>query len=327
MNEKSSFSIGLLLKGAAMGIAEVIPGVSGGTIAFITGIYERLINCIKSFDAKAVKLLLSFKLRELFLHVDGMFLLILFAGMVCGIGVGVFGVGYLLEFFPAPLWAFFFGLIVASALYIGRQITKWTAVQMVSMLIGFAIALGVTYFSPAEGSESLLWVFTCGVIAISALILPGVSGSFILLMLGMYTVVRGAAEDAMRNQELSSLLILVAFVLGCGVGLLSFARVMSYAFKHYKNATLALLTGFMIGSLRKIWPWRNIDTVLDKETGEVTRYQEMMYESMDNLQVLRELNVLPQDYQGNAQSVLVVIAAVVGFGVIFLFQYIARESK
>ncbi len=327
MNEKSSFSIGLLLKGVAMGIAEVIPGVSGGTIAFITGIYERLINCIKSFDATALKLLLSFKLRELFLHVDGMFPLILFAGMVCGIGVGVFGVGYLLEFFPAPLWAFFFGLIVASAIYIGRQITKWTAVQMVSMLIGFAIALGVTYFSPAEGSESLLWVFACGVIAISALILPGVSGSFILLMLGMYTVVRGAAEDAMRNQELSSLLILVAFVLGCGLGLLSFARIMSYAFKNYKNATLALLTGFMIGSLRKIWPWRNIDTVLDKETGEVTRYQEMIYESMDNLQVLREFNVLPQDYQGNAQSVLVVIAAVVGFGVIFLFQYIARQSK
>jgi putative membrane protein len=195
------------------------------------------------------------------------------------------------------------------------------------MLIGFTIALGVTYFSPAEGSESLLWVFACGVIAISALILPGVSGSFILLMLGMYTVVRGAAEDAMRNQELSSLLILVAFVLGCGLGLLSFARIMSYAFKNYKNATLALLTGFMIGSLRKIWPWRNIDTVLDKETGEVTRYQEMIYESMDNLQVLREFNVLPQDYQGNAQSVLVVIAAVVGFGVIFLFQYIARQSK
>lgn len=325
MSEKSSISLGLILKGAAMGIAEVIPGVSGGTIAFITGIYERLINSIKSFDAKAVKLLFSFRLKELFNHVDGMFLLFLVAGMVCGIGVGVFGIGYLLEHFPAPLWAFFFGLIIASAIYIGRQITQWKVFQLVSMLVGFIIALGVTYFSPAEGSESLIWVFFCGVIAISALILPGVSGSFILLMLGMYTVVRSAAEDAMRSQELSSILILVAFVLGCGVGLLSFARVMSYAFKHYKDSTLALLTGFMIGSLRKIWPWRNIDTVLDKKTGEVTRYQEMQYESMEHLQVLRELNVLPLDYQGDAQTFLVVIAGAVGFGIIFLFQLLEKK--
>ena len=310
-----------------MGIADVIPGVSGGTIALISGIYEELIDSIDNLNLTSLLVLKKEGFSEFWNKINGRFLLPLILGIGSSI---VFFSGIihdLLIEYPIPVWAFFFGLIVASAIYIGRQLTKWTAVQMVSMLIGFAIALGVTYFSPAEGSESLLWVFTCGVIAISALILPGVSGSFILLMLGLYTVVRGAAEDTMRNQELSSLLILVAFVLGCGVGLLSFARVMSYAFKHYKNATLALLTGFMIGSLRKIWPWRNIDTVLDKETGEVTRYQEMMYESMDNLQVLRELNVLPQDYQGNAQSVLVVIAAVVGFGVIFLFQYIAKESK
>lgn len=325
MNEKPKFSLSLVLKGAAMGVAEVIPGVSGGTIAFITGIYERLINSIKSFNGDAVKLLFSLKLRELFKHLDGSFLFLLLVGMVGGIGVGVFGVGYLLEHFPAPLWAFFFGLIIASAIYIGRQINQWKLLQFVAIIIGFVIALGVTYFSPAQGTTNLLWVFLCGVIAISALILPGVSGSFILLMLGMYTVVRGAAEDAMRNLELSSILILLSFILGCGVGLLSFARVMSYAFKHYKNATLALLTGFMLGSLRKIWPWRNIDTVLDKKTGEVTRFQEMQYESMDDLQVLRELNVLPADFQGDSQTVLVVLAAIVGFALIFIFQLFEKK--
>ena len=326
MNNKSTFSVFTFLKGASMGIAEVIPGVSGGTIAFITGIYERLLNSIKSFDLEAIKLLGGFKLKKFFHHIDGFFLVVLALGMVCGIGVGVLGVGYLLEHFPSPIWAFFFGLIISSALYIGKQVNSWNILALVSLLVGFGIAIGVTFVSPAEGTANLLWVFICGIIAISALILPGVSGSFILLLLGMYTVVRGAAEEVMRHQDISSLYIILSFMLGCGIGLLSFARVMSYAFKNHKNATLALLTGFMVGSLRKIWPWRNVESFLDKESGQLFFTKEVALSDYPEVQIIKEMNVLPQDYLGNPYVIATILSAIIGFAVIFVFQLTEKKS-
>lgn len=319
MSEKSNISISAILKGAAMGIAEVIPGVSGGTIAFITGIYERLINAIKSVDGQALKLLFSFKLKQFFRHIDGTFLLVLGLGMFLGIAVGVLGVGYLLEEYPAPVWAFFFGLIIASAIYIGKQITKWNVGPILGIMLGCAIALGITYISPAEGSTNLLWVFACGAIAISALILPGVSGSFILLLLGMYTVVRGAAESVMLDQDSASIFIILAFMMGCVIGLVSFSRVLSYAFKHYKNLTLSILTGFMIGSLRKIWPWRNVDSYLDKSTMEIVSYDNTN-PLPDDIQVLKEMNVMPSDFIGDPQTLLVIVSGVVGFILIFILD-------
>lgn len=316
----NNVSIKNALVGLAMGMAEVIPGVSGGTIAFISGIYERLLNCIKSFDAKAIKYLFSFEMKKLFKHIDGMFLVMLAIGMGIGIVVGVLGVGYLMDNYPAPLWAFFFGLIIASALFIGRQVERWSLGPILAILIGLVFALGISFVSPTEGSTNLLWVFVCGVIAISALILPGVSGSFLLLLLGMYTVVRGAAESVIVNQDISALGILVVFALGCGVGLLSFARVMSYAFKHYKNTTLALLTGFMLGSLLKIWPWRNIESYYDKATESIVSSIAPGAVIPEDIRVLTEAHVLPASYQGNPQTVLVIISMIVGFLLIFLLM-------
>lgn len=326
MKNNNTFSIATVLKGACMGVAEVIPGVSGGTIAFITGIYERLLNCFKSFDLDALRFLKKFDFKAFFKHIDGFFLITLGAGMFIGIGIGVFGVGYLLDHFPAPLWSFFFGLITSSAFYIGKQVGKWDIISFVALIIGAAIALGVTYISPAEGTNNLIWVFICGVIAISALILPGVSGSFILLLMGMYNVVRGAAESLMVNRDMASLSTIVAFCLGCVVGLLTFARVMSYAFKNFKNTTLALLTGFMVGSLRKIWPWRNIETYMDKSTGQLIPALEYSEDSYPHVQVLKEINVLPETFSGNPQLILVIISAIIGFVLIFVFSSFEKKK-
>ncbi len=321
----NKLNVSSVLKGAAMGIAEVIPGVSGGTIAFITGIYERLINAIKAVDAKAIKLLFSFRLREFYKHIDGPFLLLLGIGMVIGIGVGVLGVGYLLETYPAPVWCFFFGLIIASAIYIARQITQWNIGTILAIAIGTAVALGVTYISPAEGSDHLLWVTACGAIAISALILPGVSGSFILLLLGMYTVVRGAAEELMLNQSSESIMIILAFIVGCVIGLVSFSRVLSYAFKHYKNSTLGILTGFMIGSLRKIWPWRNIESYLDKEDMLIKSYDPSVT-LPEEIQVLKEMNVFPDQFNGDPQTFITIAAGLMGFALIFILDRMDRSK-
>ncbi len=326
MSQSKNNSLFTVLKGGFMGIAEVIPGVSGGTIAFITGIYERLINSIKSFDLEAVKLLTSFKLKELFKKIDGKFLVLLALGMFLGIVIGVLGVGYLLENFPAPVWSFFFGLIIASSIYIGKQITKWNVQVVLFILIGFAVAFGITYLSPAEGSGNLLWVFVCGCIAISALILPGVSGSFILLLLGMYTVVREAAEVVLKEQELSSFILLLAFIAGCIVGLLSFARVMSYAFKHHRNNTLALLTGFMVGALRKIWPWRNVETYLDKETKEIVEFTGSVSSLPEEIQILTEELVMPSAYKGEPYVIITIVCMVAGFVILMGFTSLDKKK-
>ena len=316
-----------VLKGGCMGVAEVIPGVSGGTIAFITGIYERLINAIKALDMQAIRLLFSFKLGAFFKKIDGFFLVSLAFGMVIGIGIGVLGIGHLLENYPAPVWGFFFGLIVASAIYIGNQIEKWDVKILLSVFIGFAVAFGITYLSPTEGSGNLIWVFLCGCIAISALILPGVSGSFILLLLGMYTVVRNAAEVVIKEQELSSIILLFTFAMGCGVGLISFARVMSYGFKNYRNLTLALLTGFMLGSLRKIWPWRNVDSYLNKESGEIVNVVGNATNMPEEVQILSERLVSPALYDGDPLTVVTIVCLLGGFLILMGFTYLDMKGK
>jgi len=326
MSEKNRLTVSAALKGMCMGMAEVIPGVSGGTIAFITGIYERLINAIKEVDVDALKMLSKFKLVKLFHKVDGFFLLSLAIGMFIGIGIGVLGIGYLLENYPAPVWGFFFGLIIASAIYIARKIDKWSVGVIGAAILGCAIALLVTYLSPTEGSDNLLWVFLSGCIAISALILPGVSGSFILLLLGMYTVVRNAAELAMTDQDVGSMITLFVFMLGCGVGLLSFARVMSFAFKNYRNVTLGLLTGFMLGSLRKIWPWRNVDQYLDKETNEVVMYSDSFANLPEEIQILSEQLVGPSGYLDSPMTITTIICGVVGFAVLYGFSLLEKED-
>ena len=263
--DQNIFSIGLIFKGMAMGMAEVIPGVSGGTIAFITGIYETLIDSIKSIDINWIKQVLGFKLKRAFHDINGPFLAVLMFGMVLGVLVGTFGVSYLLENHPEALWAFFFGLILASIPFMLSQ-ARMNLGNWVLFVIGAIIAYLVTSITPAQGSDSYLYLFAGGSIAICALILPGVSGSFILLIMGLYSLVIPTLRDFLSSPELSEFKVIVVFALGCLTGLLLFSKFVSAAFKNYKHSTIALLSGFMLGSLNKIWPWRNPVSYLDKSS-------------------------------------------------------------
>lgn len=247
----------LALKGMAMGMAEVVPGVSGGTIAFITGIYERLIDSIKSFNGGLVRLIFKGRFKEAWQHVDGNFLFFLLGGMAAGMVVGVFVITKLLHSHPLLLWAFFFGLILASCVYVGSQLKRWGAVQVLFMIAMAALAFLVTVAKPTDSTDAMWFVALSGMLAISALMLPGLSGSFVLLLLGMYTVVISEVKSLLEG-DMASLGLVLVFAVGCLIGLFSFARVLSWAFKYYKDVTLAALTGLMIGSLNKVWPWQQV---------------------------------------------------------------------
>ncbi len=313
---------GLLARGAVMGIAEVIPGVSGGTIAFITGIYKALLDTIKSVDAQALKLLFSFQLKAFWTKVNGPFLLPLVTGMLGGIVVGVFGVTYFLENYPEVLWALFFGLILGSVPMMLSQISKRNIQSVLLFLVGVIVAYGVTSLNPMQGSANYLYIFMGGAIAVSALVLPGISGSFMLLIMGLYTTIIPTIKSFLKSPELSELMILAVFGLGMVIGLLLFSRIVSTAFEHYRNGTIALMSGFMLGSLNKIWPWRNVQTVLNKDTGRLSQIDSNNIGSFDfaadHIKIVSELNVLPAQYFGEARLSLVVIGMIVGLLLIYV---------
>jgi putative membrane protein len=241
----------LFIKGMAMGAANVIPGVSGGTIALITGIFERLINAIKSFDITAIKLLFSGKFKELIEHTDLYFLIALFAG----IGASIISVAklfaYLFEFYPIYIWSFFFGLILASVIFVGKTIEKWRFSVILSFLIGAITAISITLLTPATENDSFFYLLICGVVAICSMILPGLSGSFVLILMGNYQLVMIDAVNDLRID------ILLPVILGAGGGLLGFSYILSWVFRKFKDQTISTLTGFILGSLGIIWPWKN----------------------------------------------------------------------
>ncbi len=311
MKNNSSF-ITLALKGMAMGIAEVIPGVSGGTIAFITGIYEKLLNTIKAFHPSLIGTFKEEGLAGVWSTINGTFLVTLLVGMATGVIVGVFGVTHLLETYPEMLWSFFFGLIISSAIFIGKQVQGWGLTEIIALIAGTAMAYYITVASPAQGNEALWFVFLSGAIAISALILPGISGSFILLLMGMYSFVLPTVKTALTTFETESLLIVGTFAAGCLVGLMTFSRVLSWTFKHYKNPTLALLTGFMLGSLNKLWPWRNVlSTRINSKGKEVPFIEE---------------SVLPSNYDSEPFLIAVVICMIMGFLSVFLIEKLGSKT-
>ena len=238
-----------VLKGLAMGAANIIPGVSGGTIAFITGIYERLINALKSFDLEAVKLLLSGKWRAFVEKTDLSFLAYIFLG----IGIGIIGLakvlGFAFENYQVLTLAFFFGLIIASIIGVGKQISKLTISSILGLAVGIILAGGIAFLPPTEANSSFIYLTICGIAAICSMILPGLSGSYVLLLMGNYVLVLQAINDVNVG-------ILAPIALGCVLGMLFFSRLLSYLFKHFKDLTISLLTGFVIGSLAIIWPWK-----------------------------------------------------------------------
>ena len=235
-----------------MGIANVIPGVSGGTIALITGIYEDLINSLKSLDNKALKLIISIDIKGFIKYTNLYFLLAIFGGSI----VSVFSIAslfkYLFIHYPILIWAFFFGLIIASIYFVGKRINKWNTYTILSLTLGALIAISFSFMTPASENDNLFFVFICGIIGISGMMLPGLSGSFILILMGNYELLMVTAVT-----ELNVVLLSVFFI-GSAFGLISFSHILSWVFKHYKNQTLALLTGFILGSLGVIWPWKEV---------------------------------------------------------------------
>jgi putative membrane protein len=244
-------TIGLFFKGIGMGAANVIPGVSGGTIALITGIFEKLIHSIKSFNLTAVRLLFTGKFKELATHVNLGFLVTVFSGVAVSIISLAKLFGFLFTNFPIYIWAFFFGMILASVYFVGKTINKWSAFTIIMFVLGTAVALGLTILKPASENSSFLYLIICGVIAACSMILPGLSGSFVLILLGNYELVMITAVNE-RN-----LLVLLPVVIGAGVGLMAFSYLLSWIFKKFKDQTIALLTGFILGSLGLLWPWKH----------------------------------------------------------------------
>lgn len=246
---KPARRISLYFKGMGMGAADVVPGVSGGTVAFITGIYEELISSLTSFNINALKLLFNGKIKALWQHVNATFLLVLFAGILTSIFSLTRFISWALTNHPVLVWGYFFGLILASVFVMGRAINFKQSVNVLMFVFATWLAFEISRISFMQTSPSVMVFFFAGAIAICAMILPGISGSFILLLLGMYQPV----IDAVHN---FNSLVLIVFAAGCAVGLLSFTHLLSWLLRHYHAATLAALTGFMLGSLNKVWPWK-----------------------------------------------------------------------
>ena len=311
-----------------MGIAEVIPGVSGGTIAFITGIYKTLIDTIKAIDPSLIQSVFKFRFREVWDRLNGGFLLWLIMGMLGGILIGVFGVSYLLETYPEVLWAFFFGLILASVPFMLSQLKGRRASDIVFFTLGAIIAYGITSLAPTEGSLNYGYVFMAGAIAISALVLPGISGSFMLLIMGLYTTIIPTLKAFLESPEASEFGLLAVFGLGCLTGLAVFSRLISAAFEKYYNPTIALLSGFMLGSLNKIWPWRNPSQILDKVTGQfatVTKTNISNYDlKSESIKIVKEANVFPGGYYYDDRLPYVIVAVVLGMVLVYLLSRINK---
>ena len=254
----------------AMGMAEVVPGVSGGTIAFITGIYEELLNTIKGVTPGKLLIWKEEGLKAFWQSINGNFILFLLIGMATGLVLGVFTIAKMLNTYPVLVWSFFFGLILASVLYVGRQIKKWGIVEVALLVLSAGLSYYITIAAPSQGPQELWFVFISGFIAICALMLPGVSGSFLLLLLGMYQyIVTDNVKALLSDFNTSSLTVVIVFGLGCLAGLLSFSRVLSWTFKKFEYPTLAALTGFLLGSLNKVWPWKHVEQIYVKHLGEI----------------------------------------------------------
>ena len=261
---KNYLTVGI--KGACMGAADVIPGVSGGTIAFITGIYDQLVGSIASINAEAFRLLLQGRFKAFWRHINGGFLL----SLIAGIGLSVITLAGLMQMllttYPIQTWAFFFGLIVASSIFILRGISGWHLREYLMVILGVLLGATVCTLSPTQTPDGLWFIFLSGAIAICAMILPGISGSFILLILGKYQYIMGCISDLVSGTDVTrNLLILGVFAAGALVGIIGFSKLLHWLLARWNKEVLIVMAGFIIGSLVKIWPWGNPEAMLQAE--------------------------------------------------------------
>jgi len=309
----------ILLKGIAMGAADVVPGVSGGTIAFISGIYEELIESIDNLSLNVFKVWKKDGFKTAWKSINGSFLLTLFSGIAISILSLAKLIKWLLHNEPILLWAFFFGLVLASILYIGKQIQSWSPKIIIAIFITSILSYFITLAEPFASPDSPIYLLFCGFIAIIAMILPGVSGAFILLILGAYETAINTVNNLIEglttgNWDILKVALLNFFMLGIGaiIGLKVFSKVLNWMFKHHKNLTLAILTGFMIGSLNKIWPWKNVlKTRINSEGLEVTALDE---------------SILPTSYNGDPNILFAVIFIVIGFATILILEGLGNKK-
>ncbi len=292
------------LKGMAMGAADVVPGVSGGTIALISGIYEELLSSISSVNMATLKLLRTDGFKAAWKAINGNFLVALVIGIFISIISLAKLISWLLEHKPILVWSFFFGLVLASIIYIGKQISTWNPFTVVLFLTGAGVAYYITTLQPLiSENSSPLFLFLAGALAICAMILPGISGAFILVLLGAYKPVL----DAIHTKDFKLLAIIV---IGATSGLLSFSKVLKWLFNNYRNYTLAVLTGFILGSLNKIWPWKETLTWRLNSQGIKVPFNEH--------------NISPDVFEGDSQLALAILLAIVGFTVIILLEKLAN---
>ena len=289
------------LKGMGVGSANVIPGVSGGTIALITGIFERLINALKSFNLTAIKLFFTGKFREFAKHTDLWFL----ASVGCGVLAAILTVARIFEYmfanYPIYLWSFFFGMILVSIYYVGITIEKINFNTVLSFIIGTAIALFIAFGTPAKENSNILYLMICGAVATCSMILPGLSGSFVLVLMGNYQLIM---IDAVNDLNLK---ILIPVVIGGVVGLLAFSHLLSWIFKNYRDITIAILTGFILGSMPIIWPWKNDVITYFGSEAKVTGYD----------YYLPELNI---------EFAIALVILLIGAGIIVLTEKMAKNK-
>lgn len=290
-------------KGMGMGAADVIPGVSGGTIAFISGIYEELINSIKSVNASLFRTLFREGIAAAWKKLNGNFLVAVFSGILISIFSLARLISWLLTNHQMLVWAFFFGLIVGSAIFVGKKIKKWNALTLLMLLGGSALAYYITIATPATTPEGLWFIFLSGAIAICAMILPGISGSFILLLMGKYEYILNAVKEL-------KILTLMVFGLGCIVGIVAFSNVIAWLFRKFHNATLALLTGFMVGSLNKLWPWKQVVEERLNSHGELMPFLEK------SISPARFVELTGQ----GTQMIPILMCALAGLLLIFVFE-------
>ncbi|MGL5893609.1 MAG: DUF368 domain-containing protein [Bacteroidales bacterium] len=280
----------LVLKGMGMGAADVVPGVSGGTIAFLVGIYEELINSIKSVNASSLKMLFTFRIKEFWSAINANFLISVVAGIAISFMSLAKIITYLLTNHPVMVWSFFFGLVMASTYYVSKRVGKWSLGPIIGFVLGAIVAFFITVSTPANTPDSYWFIFLCGSIAICAMILPGISGSFILVLLGKYFFMM----DAIKELKVS---VIATFIAGASIGIVSFSNLLSFLLSRFYNITIALLTGFMFGSLNKVWPWKEtLETYVDRHG--VTK-------------PLLEANILPETFPWSALLLLLLGYALV----------------
>ena len=306
------------VKGACMGAADVIPGVSGGTIAFIMGIYDEFVGSIARVDSEAVKFLLKGRLRDFWKHINGSFLLAIVAGM----GVSVVSLAGLMQMllsdFPIQTWAFFFGLIVASSIFILRGISGWKWSDGLFLVLGCVLGVVVCTLSPTKTPDALWFIFLSGAIAICAMILPGISGSFILLILGKYQYIMGCISGLVAGEDFAAnLLIIAVFLVGAVVGIISFSKFLHWLLARWHKETLIVLAGVIIGSLVKVWPWSNMEAIVCSQFPEVALLAETA-EASGTETALAALDAAVTTYAPTVDLHIpgAVIFALIGFGLV-----------